>query len=323
VKNLKNIFFVFIALFLFFFVSSHLLTVNAIGEGENCTNDRGGCDVGGTKTLACSCPQVGYDLQTGVSAGACLCKFKPDDQVDCYHTICPVGYSCSYSGSVPEKQAKAYCISGGGGGNTCSWTQYNCPPGTVIDLNQPGGKFCAPVSFCPAPGTAQIATGVCCHMVHIPASDCSWVYKPAYNKEFWECKEPAEDICTNRELQNYNCKAIGSPTPTKTPTPIPTRTPTPNPALICQQMSEYVGSVNVTSNIAAIRYGNTVIFNATANNTGRSVKSMTFQLLKNGVSVETKVVNAVLTSGVWNATYTHTFNSYGTHRVRVTAVTPL
>lgn len=115
-----------------------------------------------------------------------------------------------------------------------------------------------------------------------------------------------------------------TPTPTKTPTPTPKVSLTPTPTfvpLICQEMKVFLNGIRITD-LSKIKYGDTVTYKAYANTSGRSVKSMTFQYLVSGIVIERVVAPATLTNGVWSATYKHTINRYGKHRVRVIAVTP-
>jgi hypothetical protein len=87
-------------------------------------------------------------------------------------------------------------------------------------------------------------------------------------------------------------------------------------------MKVFLNGVNITTNLGIIKYRNVVTYRASANKTGRSVKSFTFRVTVDGTVIETVVVPAVLTNGVWTADLKRIVNKYGTYRVRVIAVTP-
>ncbi|KKP68297.1 MAG: hypothetical protein UR68_C0038G0010 [Candidatus Roizmanbacteria bacterium GW2011_GWA2_35_19] len=131
--------------------------------------------------------------------------------------------------------------------------------------------------------------------------------------------------CVRTPTKTPTVRPIRSPTPTVRPTRIPTLTqaPSPEPPLICQQMKEFIGSVNITNNLDSIKLGDEVTFTASVNNTGKAVKSMTFQFIKDSIVVEKPVVPAVLVGSQWKARYKRIIDSYGSYRVRVARVTPL
>lgn len=204
-------------------------------------------------------------------------------------TCCPLQYVCV--GTAPNQ----YCEYPGGGGG--GYTPPTCPNGKQPICGKPAVISCMNKTDCKIPFKVL---GIC---------------------ETNGTKVSCQTNCT--------CE-LTSPTPTPTlppnTSPTPTNTPTLTPTtipLICQEMREFVGAVEVTQNLSQIKFGDTVIFTAKASQNGQAVKSMTFQLLINGVLNEELVVPAVFVDGFWTATYVHTFNSYGTFRVRVSAVTPL
>jgi hypothetical protein len=127
-------------------------------------------------------------------------------------------------------------------------------------------------------------------------------------------------LCPN----SNNCRC---PDKTPTPTPTLTNTPTPLPPLVCEQMEEFIGAVNITNNLDVIKKGDEVTFTATINNTGRIVNSMTFQYTKviDGVVTENLVVPvpAVLSGNTWKSDYKKVIDAYGSYRVKVISVSSL
>lgn len=71
-------------------------------DGYNCPDN-----------LYCSCPEWDFDWCGNQDKGSCTCITKPDNQQDCEHTICPVGYRCIPNN--PDRSCKAsYCVDDGG-----------------------------------------------------------------------------------------------------------------------------------------------------------------------------------------------------------------
>lgn len=170
----------FFAVFFFSFYNVQSVSAQTCGGAT-----AGSCPSG----QACSCNQTNYDNCRDLGTNCtpeeinCHCENDPADQEACYHTICPVGYSCVGSGP------SSYCekITSGGGGS-CSWSQVNCPPdwtrgGEVISVS------CG-TTYCPQPGTAQVNTGCC--------GDGKY-------------DENGEWFCGNGQITTYNCCPPGSP----------------------------------------------------------------------------------------------------------------
>lgn len=306
-----------------------LLTPFTVSAGTCSGANMGTCD---NPNEACSCNQTNWqnctDFGRNCSAAElnCHCTFKPDNQVDCNHTICPVGYVCVGSGKT------SWCDKpSNNNNNECPWQQVNCPPGTIIDLSQPLNKFSAKVSYCPSPGTAQRETGVCTYMTPGTKSVCGdWYNCPTANnpgKMCRDCTEEEPGFCASREIQNYSCKPIIPPTvikPSLTHPVKPSATPilTPVP-LRCESLNAFKGGTQITSNLSSVKYGDTVVFVATTNNTSILAKSITFQLSLDGKQIEVREIPATQsTSGSWTAAYNYTFSTYGRHRVEVVSINP-
>jgi len=118
--------------------------------------------------------------------------------------------------------------------------------------------------------------------------------------------------------------AGGSPMPIQTTTqPQQPSTPTPLPLASCQRVELFKGGEDVTQNMAAIGYGDTIRFVGYANNVGAPVRSLTFRLMIDNQEVERVEAAATLVDNAWIAQYDHAFTAYGAHRVTVVAVTPL
>lgn len=90
---------------------------------------------------------------------------------------------------------------------------------------------------------------------------------------------------------------------------------------MCQQMKEFVNGVEVTNNLQSIKYGDNVTFIAYYPNIGAPIKTINFQLLINGLVVETVPEQATLVNGIWSAVYSRAINFYGSYRVHVVGAT--
>jgi len=85
----------------------------------------------------------------------------------------------------------------------------------------------------------------------------------------------------------------------------------------------FVGGVSVTTNLSSVKYGDTVVFVASTNNTTILAKSITFQLSIDGKQIEKREVPATQsTNGSWTAAYNYTFSTYGRHKIEVISINP-
>jgi hypothetical protein len=244
------------------------------------------------------------------------------------------GSNCYYGGS-------ANCSGPGvtgGGGNPCPGGSCN---GTYIQRCKCGNAYIASctgtdcAANCKAAGL-NCTDGNCAATEPAPTPACTTLCERKCVKRGECSKANTTDYpnfsCNSKRGINYDecrvctkvCKPTPKiPTPTKSPTSIPpTATATPE-ALTCQNLKVFVGAIDMTGNVSAIRYGDTVTYIGHVSALNQSIKSLTFTLTVNGAVVETKEVPATKVNDVWAASYIRKVDSYGTYSVKVTAITPL
>jgi hypothetical protein len=245
---------------------------------------------------------------------------------------------CSDTGSYFKTNFKGTCNNhmpskwGGcsteAGGSSCQVNCLCCPPGTTricgdvtstYDVWASVGGAHDYLNACGQDKFISKRTNPAYKSYLMPdeqADGVCWVVRTkADETQVWACNT----LIVTCGVTGCACKTSSATSTPVPPTATPTATPTPVP-LTCQQMSAYVGTVNVTSNLSSIKYGDLVIFSATSSKS--PITSMTFQVSIDGMVRKTQTVPATLVNGVSTATFSYTVNSYGTTRVRVTEVTP-
>jgi hypothetical protein len=86
-------------------------------------------------------------------------------------------------------------------------------------------------------------------------------------------------------------------------------------------MSVFLAGVDITGNLSRIKFGDTVTFKAYAPvYAGQIVRSITFEIFKNGVSSSIVNAPAGVENNRWVATYSYVVNSYGSFLVKVKSI---
>lgn len=367
VKILQKIFYIVFMFFLFFFLSSKLDLTNAITptptEKPHTTEAQclaagvsyqwcpGGGALYGTYGTCCpafyECIEVPdpppYNDYCKAPPGVPNPTDAPQNPPYTY-TKCPAGTALS-CGSVAQAKAqnKTDCLYK----STCNKYLWPSKIGNACNVNNPYQATCSWNCGCCPIGKTRVCTQGAQYLKNVtidltngpPAED--YVAKIMCNthddifisnvkiKDYWVGADHLQDWRLSCKVNICKCSGQTTPTPTKKPTSTPTKTPAPTslPPLKCEQMKEFIGAVNITNNLGVIKLGDEVTFTASIKNTGRKVKSMTFQVIKDGIVIEKPTVSAVLVGSQWKASYKkvikNEINSYGNYRVRVVAVTSL
>lgn len=238
-------------LLLFLSISSFVLikpvNINA-ATPPYCTGDSPGSQ------YSCSCNQTAYDncrdFGTDCDSVNCQWTLRPGNQVDCYHTICPVGYMCTGSGPsaycIPNPGPTDICPSECRGGSACGvgYSAANGCSGNGVGGGCTINQVCCKANYC---GGGGGTTDYC--IVKTQVTEC---------KQFDNCNGGSQGskcgtfVRNGRVYDKLEC-TYNKTTNICTPTPVPTITPpqTPSPShspvpIVAQCVSTRIYSPNWT-----------------------------------------------------------------------------
>ncbi len=118
---------------------------------------------------------------------------------------CPNTQTCVCDETITNGASNYNCSCQSGGSCTKPGVPVNCPAGTVRS-NVVASRVC--LGFCSL-GTAQLASGICCDMVHVSGT-CTVDPCPTWNNPDKYCRNctPDEDYCRTGYTDTYVCDPI-------------------------------------------------------------------------------------------------------------------